>query len=98
MDTPSRPALAATISIRPPEGGDRGAIAELLSAKKLVPLDDTSQFGLQYAIAATDDGTLVGVAGYERYGADILIRSVAVSESLSPRSFSRGRWRTQRKS
>ena len=26
------------------------------------------------------DGLLVGVAGYERYGSDILLRSVAVSE------------------
>lgn len=48
---------------------------------KLVPLDDTAQFGPQYAVAVTDDGNLVGVAGYERYGADILLRSVAVSES-----------------
>ena len=43
-------------------------------------LDETAQFGPQYAVAVNGEGTLVGVAGYERYGADILLRSVAVSE------------------
>ena len=80
MDTPSKPVTAAAISIRPAESGDRGAIAELLSANKLVPLDETAQFGPQYAVAVNGDGHLVGVAGYERYGTDILLRSVAVSE------------------
>ena len=36
MDTPSKPISAAAISIRAAESGDRGAIAELLSASKLV--------------------------------------------------------------
>jgi amino-acid N-acetyltransferase len=80
MDSPSRPVSAAGISIRPAESGDRAAIAELLSANKLVPLDETAQFGPQYAVAVNGDGMLVGVAGYERYGTDILLRSVAVSE------------------
>ncbi len=79
--TPSKPISTVAISIRPAGSEDRGAIAELLSASKLVPLDDTAQFGPQYAVAVNEDGTLVGVAGYERYGADILLRSVAVSES-----------------
>ncbi len=73
--------LTAAISIRPAESGDRVAIAELLSASKLVPLEETAQFGPQYAVAVTADGTLVGIAGYERYGSDMLLRSVAVSES-----------------
>ncbi len=81
MGTPSTPIRTAAISIRPAGSGDRGAIAELLSASKLVPLDETAQFGPQYAVAVTDDGTLIGVAGYERYGADILLRSVAVLET-----------------
>ncbi len=81
MGAPLRYNSAQAISIRPAGSEDRGAIAELLSASKLVPLDDTAQFGPQYAVAVADDGTLVGVAGYERYGADILLRSVAVSES-----------------
>jgi N-acetylglutamate synthase-like GNAT family acetyltransferase len=80
MDTPSK-SVSAAISIRPAESGDRPAIAELLSASKLVPLDETAQFGPQYAVAVNEDGMLVGVAGYERYGRDILLRSVAVSEA-----------------
>jgi N-acetylglutamate synthase-like GNAT family acetyltransferase len=80
MDTPLKAVSVAAISIRPAESGDRSAIAELLSASRLVALDETAQFGLQYAVAVTVEGTLVGVAGYERYGADILLRSVAVSE------------------
>ncbi len=65
----------------PAESGDRGAIAGLLSVSKLVPLDETAQFGPQYAVAVTADGTLVGIAGYERYGTDMLLRSVVVPES-----------------
>lgn len=80
MDTPSK-SVSAAISIRPAESGDRAAIAELLSASKLVPLDETAQFGPQYAVAVNGDGKVVGVAGYERYGADILLRSVAVTDS-----------------
>src|SRR5690242_20606992 len=69
------------ISIRAARSEDREAIAGLLSAARLVPLDETAQFGAQYAVAATRDGTLIGVAGYERHGSDILLRSVAVVES-----------------
>ena len=80
MDARSTPVSTAAISIRPAESGDRGAIAERLSANKLLSLDETAQFGPQYAVAVNADGLLVCVAGYERYGADILLRSVAVSE------------------
>src|SRR5262249_8205565 len=66
MDSPSRPVSAAAISIRPAESGDRATIAELLSANKLVALDETAQFGPQYAVAVNEDGILVGVAGCER--------------------------------
>ncbi len=79
MDTASK-SVSAAVSIRPAESGDRGPIAELLSASRLVPLDETAQFGPQYAVAINGDGIVVGVAGYERYGTDILLRSVAVSE------------------
>jgi amino-acid N-acetyltransferase len=79
MDAPSK-SVSAAVSIRPAESGDRSAIAELLSASKLVPLDETAQFGPQYVVAINGDGKVVGVAGYERYGTDILLRSVAVSE------------------
>ncbi len=79
MDAPSKPVSATAISIRPAESGDRAAIAELLSASRLVALDETAQFGPQYAVAVDGAGIVVGVAGYERYGADILLRSVAVA-------------------
>ena len=69
-----------TITIRPAAAGDLEAVSELLRAARLVPIDDTAQFGDQYAVAAAADGTILGVAGYERYGADVLLRSVAVAE------------------
>ena len=81
MHTPSKGKSTVGISIRSATDDDRVAIGELLSASKLVPLDETAQFGPQYAVATTDDGILVGVAGYERYGSDVLLRSVAVAES-----------------
>jgi amino-acid N-acetyltransferase len=55
-------------------------VSALLAAANLVPLDDTAQFGPQYAVAEASGGAIVGVAGYERYGTDILLRSVAVAE------------------
>jgi hypothetical protein len=63
MDTPSKPISAAAISIRPAESGDRATIAELLSASRLVPLDETAQFGPQYAVAVDGDGMLVRRCG-----------------------------------
>ena len=48
---------------------------------RFVLFDDTAQFGPQYAVAENAEGVIVGVAGYERYGGDILLRSVAVAES-----------------
>jgi amino-acid N-acetyltransferase len=81
MGTPANTNFATDITIRPAKNEDRKAIAELLSANKLVPLDETAQFGSQYAVAVAAGGIVVGVAGYERYGSDILLRSVAVSEA-----------------
>ncbi len=72
--------MPSTISIRPATTGDLEAVSELLRAVRLVPIDETAQFGDQYAVAAATDGAIVGVAGYERYGADALLRSVAVAE------------------
>jgi amino-acid N-acetyltransferase len=72
--------MSSTVSIRPATIGDLQAVSELLRTARLVPIDETAQFGDQYAVAATTDGAIVGVAGYERHGADVLLRSVAVSE------------------
>jgi amino-acid N-acetyltransferase len=73
--------MSADVTIRSATFDDWAAVSELLAAARLVPLDETAQFGPQYAVAQDRDGLLVGVAGYERYGADILLRSVAVAES-----------------
>ena len=69
-----------TVSIRPATAEDRASVAALLQAARLVPLDDTAQFGEQYSVAVTADGAVVGVAGYERYGTDMLLRSVTVAQ------------------
>lgn len=53
------------------------AVDALVRAAGLVPLDETSQFGEQYAIAQVD-GEVLGVAGVEVHGEDALLRSVAV--------------------
>jgi N-acetylglutamate synthase-like GNAT family acetyltransferase len=69
------------IRIREARVGDLPAVTRLLASAELVPLDESAQFGPQYAIAEDTNGVLVGVAGYERYGEDILLRSVAVEEA-----------------
>jgi len=52
----------------------------LLAVANLVPIDDTAQFGPQYVVAEDRNGDIIGVAGYERYNGDVLLRSVAVTE------------------
>jgi N-acetylglutamate synthase-like GNAT family acetyltransferase len=69
------------VTIRDARLEDWSAVSKLLAAAGLVALDETAQFGPQYAVAEDSQGFLVGVAGYERYGEDILLRSVAVAES-----------------
>lgn len=69
------------IRIRDARAGDLPTVAQLLADARLVPIDHSAQFGPQYAVAEDTAGDVVGVAGYERYGADILLRSVVVSES-----------------
>ena len=68
------------IVIRAARAEDWDGVSALLAEAKLVGLDQTAQFGPQYAVALDSAGTIVGVAGYERYGADILLRSVAVTK------------------
>jgi GNAT superfamily N-acetyltransferase len=62
---------------------------ELLARAKLVALDPSAQFGPRYAVAEDPTGAIIGVAGYERYGADILLRSVAVLEVWRSRGVGR---------
>jgi amino-acid N-acetyltransferase len=72
--------LPVQIQIRDARPEDWAEVTALLTEVGLVPLDDTAQFGPQYAVAEGPDGSVIGVAGYERYGTNILLRSVAVSE------------------
>jgi amino-acid N-acetyltransferase len=72
--------MPSAVSIRPAAIDDLEAVSALLRQARLVPIDDTAQFGDQYAVATTADGAIVGVAGYERYATGILLRSVAVAE------------------
>jgi amino-acid N-acetyltransferase len=69
------------LRIRPARAEDWSAVADLLTAANLVPLDASAQFGLQYAVAEDPGGAIVGVGGYERHGTDILLRSVAVARA-----------------
>lgn len=80
MNATSDPARG-NIRIRDAQPEDWADVTALLTTVGLVPLDDTAQFGPQYAVAEGPDGKIIGVAGYERYGTNILLRSVAVSES-----------------
>lgn len=73
--------MPSNVSIRPASVDDLEAVSELLRAAHLVAIDGTAQFGDQYAVAVTDEGAIVGVAGYERYATNILLRSVAVDEN-----------------
>ena len=70
----------AAVRIRTARPEDWSAVDRLLAAAKLVALDASAQFGPQYVIAEDSNGGIIGVAGYERYDADILLRSVAVKE------------------
>ncbi len=73
--------ILSEILIRPATAADLEAVSELLHSARLVPIDNTARFGDQYAVAVAADGTIVGVGGYERYGTDILRRSVTVDEN-----------------
>ena len=61
---------------------DQSAVAMLLQEAKLAPLDSSSQFGPQYAVAFDSGSSLAGVAGVEVYGHVGLLRSVAVVNTL----------------
>jgi N-acetylglutamate synthase-like GNAT family acetyltransferase len=87
--TQTREIKRAGVRIRTARSEDWSAVSELLARAKLVALDPSAQFGPQYAVAEDPTGAIVGVAGYERYGADILLRSVAVSEDWHSRGVGR---------
>jgi amino-acid N-acetyltransferase len=70
-----------SLEMRPATEADRSAVNELLLASALQPLEDSAQFGPQYAVALCE-GKIVGVAGMDLHGDDALLRSVAVSTGL----------------
>ena len=61
---------------------DRLAVEELLASAQLARLDPGAQFGLQYTLATTGSGKIVGAAGVEVYGSEALLRSVVVSSEM----------------
>lgn len=73
---------AGNLEIRPATRDDRDAVAALLQAAGLHPLDDGAQFGPQYAVAVAGGSRIIGVAGLELHGDDALLRSVAVDKEF----------------
>jgi len=69
-----------SIQIAPAAPGDLPAVLALLSADGLPHDGLAAHFGT--ALVARDGDTVVGSAALEWYGADVLLRSVAVAEGL----------------
>lgn len=66
------------LSIQPATPSDLDRVERLLAANDLPTADVTAEAPQFYL--ASHGGTLVGVGGLERYGADGLLRSVVVAE------------------
>lgn len=69
-----------TIDIREAESEDLGRIEDLLESADL-PSEDVRTAPATFVLAESD-GTLVGAGGVEVHGADGLLRSVVVDESV----------------
>ena len=68
-------------TIRPARAEDREAVGTLLRASELGEEDLETAFPQGYVVAESG-GRIAGVAGIERYGPHVLLRSVAVAASL----------------
>lgn len=68
------------ILIRPATLNDKQAVEKLLQDAELAALDDSSQFGPQYAVACDANRSIIGVAGVEVYESVGLLRSVVVAD------------------
>jgi amino-acid N-acetyltransferase len=75
----------ATIVLRPAEEAGLSSVETLLEANGL-PTRDVRSMPECFSVAEAN-GERVGVGGIERYGADGLLRSVAVEESARGRGF-----------
>jgi amino-acid N-acetyltransferase len=73
------------ISYRQATERDDAAIRSLLESHKLPT--DTVGTSITDFYLAVDNESIVGVAGFEYYGADVLLRSVAVPISLQKKQF-----------
>jgi amino-acid N-acetyltransferase len=71
------------MSIRPATGADRDAVEALLRLSRL-PLDGLAP-DLQGFVVADEGESIVGCAGVEAYGADGLLRSVAIHQDARGR-------------
>jgi amino-acid N-acetyltransferase len=73
------------IQLRPAREADRNAIRELLEAADLHT--ESLESGRTSFYVAEQDGSVVGMAGFEFYTPDALLRSVAVSAALQRHGF-----------
>jgi amino-acid N-acetyltransferase len=72
-------------SLRDARPSDLAPVLALLAERKLAPNQVELQFGVQYAVAETAAGELIGVAGVEHHDEDGLFRSAAVAERFAGR-------------
>jgi arsenite methyltransferase len=77
--------VAADVVVRPAFAADLSAVAALLTAVDLPAGDIEAQFEDGFVVAE-QDGQVIGVAGLEVYGANGLLRSVAVAPAHRGRS------------
>ncbi len=71
------------MEIRPARSADLAAVESLLRDAKLAWEDIAAHFGA--FLVGEQRGALVASAGFEHYGAEALVRSVAIAEALRAR-------------
>lgn len=79
-DPPRTHGEASRVTVRPARADEMERARAVVEEAKLFLGGFEDQFGPQYALAVTDDGSIVGVAGIETYGDVGLLRSVCVRE------------------
>jgi amino-acid N-acetyltransferase len=79
---------APSVSLRPGESADLPAVIALLQGAGLPTADLARVSGLRVWVLAANS-SLVGVIALERFGADALLRSLAISPEYRKRGFGR---------
>lgn len=69
------------MNIRAARSDDLGAIKALLAENELLSADIIEDLLIDFAVAEDADGAVVGSVGLERFGANALLRSLAVVQS-----------------